>query len=106
MNSFHVVFLRSNAYGIPRALEDIPHSLVTDSVPQVLQGTRDAVVAPRAVLLCHAPHEALDLLVDLRPTQHPAVLGTVELRRDEPVVPREKRVGLHEPGHLYEGQLP
>ncbi len=48
------------------ALEDIPHSLVTDSVPQALQSTRDAVVAPRAVLLCHAPHEALDLLVDLR----------------------------------------
>ena len=88
------------------ALEDIPHSLVTDSVPQVLQGTRDAVVAPRAVLLCHAPHEALEILVDFRLTQRLAVLGTVKLRRDEPAVPREKRVGLHDTGRLYEGQLP
>jgi hypothetical protein len=59
------------------ALEDIPHSLVTDSVPRILQGTRDAAVAPRAVLLYHAPP-----------------------------MPREKRVELHDTGHIYEGQLP
>ena len=44
------------------ALQDIAHGLVTNSVPQVAQGTRDAVVAPGAILLREAHDQGFQLL--------------------------------------------
>lgn len=46
------------------ALEDIAHRLITDMVTQMRQGTRNAIIAPAAILLGHAHHQVLKLLVD------------------------------------------
>src|SRR5438128_2199044 len=43
-------------------LEDVAHALVTDGVPEGGQGADEPVVAPGAILPCHAHHQRLQLL--------------------------------------------
>src|SRR5437660_264162 len=61
------------------ALEDIAHGLITDRVPEIGQGTHDPVIAPRTILVRHAYHQRLQLLVDLRSTQRLALLRAIKL---------------------------
>jgi len=64
------------------ALEHVAHGLLTDRVPEMGQGTHNAIIAPRAVLLGHADHQRLQLLVDLRPPQHLALLRAIKFLGD------------------------
>src|SRR6266850_4450501 len=48
------------------AFQDVAHSLVTDSVPEIGQSADDPVVAPRTILLRHAEHQRFEVFLDLR----------------------------------------
>src|SRR5439155_9007447 len=54
--------------------QDVTHGLVTDRIAQIGQGADDPVIAPGAVLLCHADDQGLDLLVDHRAAGRLALL--------------------------------
>ena len=87
------------------ALQDVAHGLVTDGVAQVGQGADDPIIAPGAILLRHAHHQRLQLLVDRGTARGLALLGAVKLLRHEFAVPAENRVGLDDRGHFLQGLL-
>src|SRR6266850_2271372 len=87
------------------ALQDVADRLVTDGVAQIGQGSHDAVIAPRAILLRHAHHQGLQLCRDLRASKRLALLGTIELLGHQLAVPREDRVGCDDAGDLRQRLL-
>src|SRR5262249_39657928 len=65
------------------ALQDIAHSLVTDGVSQVVQGTRDPVITPGAILLSEAHDQGFQLLPYRRSASDLSLLGAVKLLYNE-----------------------
>src|SRR5713101_7080394 len=92
--------------GEAMALEDIADRLVADGVPEIGQGAHDAVIAPRAILLCQAHHQGFQLVVDRGAARSLALLGAVKLLRHALAVPAENRVRLDDLGDFRQGLLP
>src|SRR5215813_14884169 len=46
------------------AFQDVAHGLVAEGVPEMSQGTSDAIIAPGTVLLRQPYHQGLQFLVD------------------------------------------
>ncbi len=86
-------------------LKNIPHGLIADGISQVLQGARDAVIAPGAILLGHAHHQVLQLLVYAGSSWRGPVLRAIKLLRHELTMPGQNRVGLHDGGNLLQRLL-
>jgi hypothetical protein len=86
-------------------LENVPHGLVADGIPKMGQGADDTVIAPRAVLLGHAYHEGLQLLVNLRAAWSLALLGAIEFLSDELAVPGKNGLGCNDRRHLLQRLL-
>jgi hypothetical protein len=78
------------------ALEDIAHRLVADRVSQMVQGALNAVIAPRAVLSCHADHQGFNRFVDAGTSNGLVWLGGVHLLVGERAVPGKDSI---RPGH-------
>ena len=74
-------------------LENIAHGLVTDRRAQMLQGTDNPVIPPGTILLRHADHEVLQILVNLRAPWSLALLGSIKFLRHHFPVPRQHGVG-------------
>lgn len=85
--------------------EDVAYRLVADRVPKLLQGSDEAIVAPRAVLSRHLHHQLCQLRVDPRPSKELAVLGAVKPPGHQLAVPSQDRVWLDDAGHFCEGLL-
>src|SRR5919109_3461459 len=82
------------------ALEDVPHSLITDFIAQMGQGPGNTIIAPRAILLGHADNQRLQRLVDLWASWSLPVLGAIKLPGDQLPVPRQDRIGCDDRGDL------
>lgn len=74
------------------APQDVPHGHGVDVVPKVGQRTLDASIAPGRILFGHADDQLLDLLRDTRLAKVPAMAASVELLRDEAVVPAQEGI--------------
>jgi hypothetical protein len=85
------------------ALQDIAHGLVTNGVPQMVQGTRDAVVAPGAILLREAHDQGFPLLTYWRSARDFSLLRFVKLLCDEFPMPDEDRLGLDDRDDFRQG---
>src|SRR5689334_19618584 len=88
------------------ALENVAHSLITERIAQVGQRADDPVIPPGAVLLGHAHHQGLDLLVDRGTAGSLALLGTVKLFGDQCAMPGEDGVRFHDRCHFRQCLLP
>src|SRR5712691_6319240 len=71
-------------------------------MPQVRQGTLDAAVTPRWVLLRHAQDELFDFLGDTRASKLFALLAAIELVCYQSLVPTQEGIGRGEGGELFE----
>src|SRR5688572_16616285 len=80
--------------GDAMALEEVAHGLVTDDVPEIGQGTDDAIIPPGTILLRHAHHQVLYFLGNRRASRALALLGAVTLLGHERTMPAKNRVGL------------
>src|SRR5712691_1065233 len=87
------------------ALEDVAHRLVTDRIAQVHQGSDNAVIAPRTVLLGHTDHQGFEVLIDLRSTWSLTLFGAIKLLRHKFAMPGENGIGFDDVGHFLEGLL-
>ena len=88
------------------ALEDVGHRLGTDCQAEVGQGSDNAVIAPRTILLGHADNQGLQRWVDLRSPWSLALGGTVELLGQQFAVPAENCLGFDDGGHFRQRLLP
>src|SRR5262249_6579368 len=87
------------------ALQDVPHGLVTDGVPEGRQGADDPVITPGAILVGHADDQRLQLRVDRGATWSLTLRRAVKLLRHELLVPAKNRVWLDDRGDSLEGLL-
>jgi len=92
-------------WGKAVALQDVAYGLVTEGVPEVGQGTDNAIIPPGTILLRHAHHQVLHFLVDRRASRTLTLLGAVTFLRDEFAVPREDGVGFDDGGHFLQDLL-
>jgi hypothetical protein len=92
MNSFEVVASSALEPGETMTLENVPHGLITDRVAPMLQGPRDAVIAPTAVFLGQAHYQGLQFCVDHGSTCSLPLLGAIELLCHQLPVPGEDRI--------------
>jgi hypothetical protein len=91
------------------ALEHVAHRLVAHGGPEIGQGADDPVVTPGAILLRHAHHQRLQLLVNRGSPWGLPLPRTVELLRHECAMPAENRVVydlFREFSWSMSGQLP
>src|SRR6266571_6269711 len=71
-------------------------------MPQVRQGTLDAAVTPRRVLVRHAYDELFDFLGDTRASKRFALLAAIERVCNQSLVPTQEGIGRGEGGELCE----
>ena len=71
-------------------------------MPQVRQGPLDTAIAPGRMLVRHADNELLDLLSDPRAATLMALRASVELLRDQPLVPAQEGVRRGNRRDLFE----
>jgi hypothetical protein len=74
--------------------QNVANGLIGTKVTQVGQRADDAIVTPARVLTCHADDQSFQLCIDPRPPRILAVLGAIELLRDQLPVPSQDRVGF------------
>src|SRR5262249_14621185 len=87
------------------ALENVAHRLGTDRQAQVGESADNPVVAPRAILPCHAHHQSFDLWVNHGPTGSLALWGAVKLLGHELPVPGQDGVRFDDLSDFLEGLL-
>ena len=75
-------------------------------VPEIGQGPHNAIIAPRAVLLCHTHHQGLQPVVDRGAAPSLALLGAIKLLGREFAVPAENRIGCDNLGDFFQACLP
>jgi len=85
------------------ALEDVADRLITHGIAEILGGSDNAVIAPRAVLAGHPYHHILDLLSNGGAASRFARLSTLTLLDDERTVPGKDGIGLRNRGYLCKG---
>src|SRR5262249_39892152 len=76
------------------ALENVPHSLIADRITQMPQSSHNAVIAPRTTLLGETHDQGLGCGIDWGAPKRLALLGTVNLLRDELPMPCQNRLRL------------
>ena len=86
--------------------EDAAHRLITDRVPQMLQGTGNPVISPGAILLRQTDDQGLQLLVDAGTSWRFPLLGAVKLLCNQLPVPGQNGVGCNDRCHLLQRLLP
>src|SRR5882724_5218333 len=69
------------------AAQDVPDRNLVDVMPQICQGTLEAAIAPRGILLGHTHHQLLHLLRDTRSAKLSSLLAAIKLLRDQSLVP-------------------
>jgi len=69
---------------------------------QVRQGPLDTAIAPGSILVRHADNELFDLLRDPGAAKRMALLASVELLRDKPLVPAQEGVRRGNRRDLFE----
>jgi len=74
------------------ALEDVTDRLIAKSIAEILYGSDNAVIAPRAVLAGHPYHHILDLLGNAGAAKRFAGLGAITRLRSALAVPGEDRI--------------
>jgi hypothetical protein len=84
---------------------DIPHGLITDCIPYMLQRTRNTIVTPGAVLLGETYHQSFYLCIDLGASKCLALLGAITLLGDQLAVPGQDRLGRDDAGDLCQRPL-
>src|SRR5262249_1471952 len=82
------------------ALEDVADRLITNGIAEILGGSDNAVIAPRAVLAGHPYHHILDLLGHTGAASRFARLSTLTPLDDERTVPGKDGIGLRNRGYL------
>src|SRR3954447_21058405 len=70
---------RFEAGAIPNRRRTFTHSLVGNVVSELLQRSRDAIVAPIPILASHTDDQVRDLSPDSRSSRIGAVFGTIKL---------------------------
>ena len=88
------------------ALENVPNRLITDVVPQMRQGTGQAIIAPAAIFLRHAHHQVLKFFIDAGATQGLALGGAIKLLGHQLAMPAQNGVGCGDFGDLLQRPLP
>ena len=88
------------------AFQDVADRLVAQRVTHVGKCAGDPVVAPIAVLGGKPDDQVLNLSIDVGPTGIAPLLRAIELHRDEPPVPGEDSLGLHDARDLSEDRPP
>ena len=86
-------------------LEDIADGLIAEGISKIGEGADNAVIAPRAIVLGHADHQGVEVLVDLRTTWRLALPRAIKLLCHKFTVPAENRIGLDDVGHCLQGLL-
>jgi len=76
------------------ALEDVADRLITHGIAEILGGSDNAVIAPRAVLAGHAHHELFQLLGDAGTSDRLTLRRTDLVLVHELAVPSEDGVRL------------
>src|SRR5215831_19498261 len=76
------------------ALEDVADRLITNSIAEILGGSDNAVIAPRAVLAGHAHHKLFQLLGDAGTSDRLTLRRTDLVLVHELAVPSEDSVRL------------
>jgi hypothetical protein len=95
--------LASSGCGIKMvATQDVAHGARVNLVPQVRQGSLNAAIAPARILLSHADDQLFDLLDHARSTQAAAVVASVELLRDEAMIPAHQGIWGSNRGQFFE----
>jgi hypothetical protein len=74
--------------------QNVANRLIGYGVTQIGQRTYNAVVTPAGVFPCHPDDQSFQLFVNLRSSGILAVLGAIELLRDQLPVPSQDRVGF------------
>jgi hypothetical protein len=87
------------------AFQDVPHGLVTESVPEIGQGADNAIIPPGTILLRHTHHQRFYFLADRGASRTLALLGAVKFLRDKFAVPAKDGVRLDDLGHFRERLL-
>ena len=88
--------------------QNIANGLIRNRVPQVGQGADDTVVAPAGVLPRNAHDQSFKLFIDRRSSRISAVVGAIELLRDQLSVPSAARYSFARavPGSLSRSHRP
>jgi hypothetical protein len=84
------------------ATQDVAHGDCVNLVPQVRQGALNAAIAPARILLSHADDQLFDLFDHAWSTQAAAVEASVELLRDEAMIPTHQDIWGGNRGHFFE----
>lgn len=71
-------------------------------MPQIRQGALDAAIAPGGILFGHADDQLFDLLCHTGSTKVATVVASVELLRDQAVVPAQEGLRGGNRGHLLQ----
>jgi hypothetical protein len=82
------------------ALEDVADRLIAHGIAEILCGSGNAVIAPRAVFAGHPYHHILDLLGNGGAASRFARLSPLTLLDDERTVPGKDGIGLCNRGYL------
>ena len=88
------------SWGNAMAFEHVAHGLSADRIAQMGQDTSDPIITPRAVLLGHADHQGLQLVIHFGAPGGLTLRGAIGLLGDQLAVPREDGVGCDDCGHL------
>jgi hypothetical protein len=73
-------------------LQDVPYSLITNTIAQMRQGPRDRIIAPAAIFLRHTDDQVFQRLINPGSSQRLALLGAVELLGHKFPVLRQDRL--------------
>jgi hypothetical protein len=84
------------------ASQDIADRLIADLVAQIGQRSRNPIITPVTVLLCHADDQLLDLSLDPKPAGASTGLRTIEFPGHQLAVPGQDGVRPSYIGHLAE----
>src|SRR5687768_3716136 len=86
-------------------LQDMAYRLITDRITEVLQGTLNTVIAPRAILSCHADYQVFNLFAYAGTSNRWVWLGSAHLVVGKPAVPGKDSISLGHGGDFFQRLL-
>ncbi len=87
------------------ALENIAHGLIADGIAQIGQGTGNAVITPRAILLGHLDDPLFEFLIDSGSAHGLTLSRAIKLPSHQLAMPGQEGLGFDDGGDLSEGLL-
>ena len=87
------------------ALEDIVHRLIADCIAQMVQGTLNAIIVPRAIFPRYAYHQVFNLFVNTGTANRCACVRGGNLLVGEFTVPSQDGIRRGNGGALYQSLL-